>query len=165
MLKKIGEWCIKIEDILGGLFHLTIFVLVFLGTVVRYTGWYNMFWSDEASRYCMIWSVLLLAGLSAQRGQMFSIDLLSAKLPIKGQKVFAIVRFVLVVAFCWFCCVYGGRLVQKQMVIHQVSPSMKIPMWFMYSSIPFSMFLLIIHYFALTYTVIKKLSAEEKEGK
>ena len=145
-MDKLGKWCIKIEEWLGGLLLLLMLVIVFLGTVGRYTGWYNMFWSDEAARYCMIWSVFLLAGLSAQRGQMFSIDILSDKLPPKGQKAFAVIRLVLVTAFCIFACYYGFDMVAHQVDIGQISPSMKLPMWAMYASVPIGCLMLLVHY-------------------
>ena len=82
-MKTFGKWVCKIEKGIGGALLLLMMGLVFFATVGRYTGLYNMAWSDEASRYCMIWSVFIVAGLSAQRGQMFSIDVVSEKLPLK----------------------------------------------------------------------------------
>ena len=138
--------------------------LVFFATVGRYTGLYNMAWSDEASRYCMIWSVFIVAGLSAQRGQMFSIDVVSEKLPLKGQKVFALIRLILVCAFCVFCVVYGGRMMAHQINIGQTSPSLKIPMWVMYSCVPLGCLLLIAHYIALFCTQISEINSKLREG-
>ncbi len=83
-MRAFSEWFFRIEKWLGGFLLLLILCLVFFSTIGRYTGLYNMAWSDEASRYCMIWSVFLLAGLSAFRGQMFSIDIIGEKLPLKG---------------------------------------------------------------------------------
>ena len=82
-MKAFANWVYKIEKGVGGALLLLMLGLVFCATVGRYTGWYNMAWSDEASRYCMIWSVFVVAGLSAQRGQMFSIDIVSEKLPLE----------------------------------------------------------------------------------
>lgn len=138
---------------------------VFFGTLGRYTGWYNMFWSDEISRYCMIWSVFLLAGLSAHRGQMFSIDLISERLPIKGQKIMASIRFLFVSIFSIFCCIYGWEMIQRQLQMKQISPSLKIPMWFMYSIVPFGMLLLLIHYGVLTWQLFHIENSQKMEDR
>lgn len=163
-MKAFANWVYKIEKGVGGALLLLMLGLVFFATVGRYSGWYNMAWSDEASRYCMIWSVFVVAGLSAQRGQMFSIDIVSEKLPLKGQRIFAIVRLVLVLAFCAFCLVYGTKMMIHQTNIGQTSPSLKMPMWIMYSCVPFGCLLLAAHYIALFYTQIDDISKKIREG-
>lgn len=163
-MKAFANWVYKIEKGVGGALLLLMLGLVFFATVGRYSGWYNMAWSDEASRYCMIWSVFVVAGLSAQRGQMFSIDIVSEKLPLKGQRIFAIVRLVLVLAFCAFCLVYGTKMMIHQANIGQTSPSLKMPMWIMYSCVPFGCLLLAAHYIALFYTQIDDISKKIREG-
>ena len=163
-MKTFGKWVFKIEKWLGGFLLLAMLCLVFFATVGRYTRLYNMAWSDEASRYCMIWGVFITAGLSAQNGQMFSIDVVSEKLPLKGQKVFALIRLLLVIAFCVFCLIYGGKMMGNQLRIGQTSPSQKLPMWFMYSCVPFGCLLLLAHYIALFCTQIHDINEKLREG-
>ena len=86
-MKRFCEAFLKLEKGIGGALLLLMLVVVFFATVGRYTGLYNMSWSDEAARYLMIWFVFLLAGLSAFRGEMFSIDLVTEHLSVTGQKV------------------------------------------------------------------------------
>ena len=163
-MKAFANWVYKIEKGVGGALLLLMLGLVFCATVGRYTGWYNMAWSDEASRYCMIWSVFVVAGLSAQRGQMFSIDIVSEKLPLKGQRIFAMVRLILVLIFCAFCLVYGTKMMIHQANIGQTSPSLKMSMWIMYSCVPFGCLLLAAHYIALFYTQIDAINKKIREG-
>ena len=155
-MKRFCEAFLKLEKGIGGALLLLMLVVVFFATVGRYTGLYNMSWSDEAARYLMIWFVFLLAGLSAFRGEMFSIDLVTEHLSVTGQKVFAVIRLVLMTAFCIFAVVYGADLVLHQAQIHQTSPSLKLPMWFMYSSVLLGCLILELHYIALTWLEIRK---------
>ena len=155
-MKRFCEAFLKLEKGIGGALLLLMLVVVFFATVGRYTGLYNMSWSDEAARYLMIWFVFLLAGLSAFRGEMFSIDLVTEHLSVTGQKVFAVIRLVLMTAFCIFAVVYGADLVLHQAQIHQTSPSLKQPMWFMYSSVPLGCLILELHYIALTWLELRK---------
>lgn len=163
-MKTFSEWVFRIEKGLGGLLLLLMLGLVFFATLGRYTQWYNMAWSDEASRYCMIWSVFLLAGLSSFQGQMFSIDIVSEKLPLKGQKIFAIIRLILMIAFCVFAMVYGWNLMMHQVQIRQTSPSLKLPMWFMYSCVPLGCALLLAHYIALVWIQVTEINKKLREG-
>ena len=155
-MKRFCEAFLKLEKGIGGALLLLMLVVVFFATVGRYTGLYNMSWSDEAARYLMIWFVFLLAGLSAFRGEMFSIDLVTEHLSVTGQKVFVVIRLVLMTAFCIFAVVYGADLVLHQAQIHQTSPSLKLPMWFMYSSVPLGCLILELHYIALTWLELRK---------
>lgn len=159
-MRRFCEGFLKLEKGIGGALLLLMLAFVFFATVGRYTGLYNMAWSDEASRYCMIWFVFLLAGLSAFRGEMFSIDLITEHLSTRGQEIFAVIRFILMTAFCIFAVVYGADLVLHQAQIHQTSPSLKLPMWFMYSSVPAGCLILELHYMALTYLELKKLKGK-----
>ena len=163
-MNRFSRWIFQIEKWIGGFLLLLMLCLVFFATIGRYTKLYNMAWSDEASRYCMIWSVFLLAGLSAYRGQMFSIDIVSEKLPLKGQKIFAIIRLVLVAAFCVFAIIYGWDLMPRQMQMGQTSPSLKLPMWFMYSCVPIGCVLLLLHYIALFLGQMSEIHQKMEEG-
>ena len=163
-MNRFSRWIFQIEKWIGGFLLLLMLCLVFFATNGRYTKLYNMAWSDEASRYCMIWSVFLLAGLSAYRGQMFSIDIVSEKLPLKGQKIFAIIRLVLVAAFCVFAIIYGWDLMTRQMQMGQTSPSLKLPMWFMYSCVPIGCVLLLLHYIALFLGQMSEIHQKMEEG-
>ena len=163
-MNRFSRWIFQIEKWIGGFLLLLMLCLVFFATIGRYTKLYNMAWSDEASRYCMIWSVFLLAGLSAYRGQMFSIDIVSEKLPLKGQKIFAIIRLVLVAAFCVFAIIYGWDLMTRQMQMEQTSPSLKLPMWFMYSCVPIGCVLLLLHYIALFLGQMSEIHQKMEEG-
>jgi C4-dicarboxylate transporter DctQ subunit len=163
-MKNFSSWVFRVEKAIGGILLLMMLCFVFFATIGRYTGWYNMAWSDEASRYCMIWSVFLLAGLSAFRGEMFSIDIVSEKLPLKGQKAFVIIRLLLMAAFCAFAIIYGGSMMAHQVKIHQLSPSLKIPMYFMYSSVPVGCALLLAHYVALAWVQLNEINKKILEG-
>ena len=71
-MKRFCEAFLKLEKGIGGALLLLMLVVVFFATVGRYTGLYNMSWSDEAARYLMIWFVFLLAGLSAFRAVSYT---------------------------------------------------------------------------------------------
>ena len=56
-MKRFCEAFLKLEKGIGGALLLLMLVVVFFATVGRYTGLYNMSWSDEAARYrlCFSW--------------------------------------------------------------------------------------------------------------
>ena len=51
-----------------------------------------------------------------------------------------------------------------QINIGQTSPSLKIPMWVMYSCVPLGCLLLIAHYIALFCTQISEINSKLREG-
>ena len=163
-MNRLNKWIFQIEKWIGGGLLLLMLCLVFFATIGRYTKLDNMAWSDEASRYCLIWSVFLLAGLSAYRGQMFSIDIVSEKLSLRGQRIFAIIRLSLVVLFCIFAVIYGWDLMMRQMQMGQTSPSLKLPMWFMYSCVPIGCILLLLHYIALFWKQMSEIHKKMETG-
>ncbi len=75
-----------------------------------------------------------------------------------------IIRLLLMIAFCAFAILYGWNLMLHQAKIGQTSPSLKLPMWFMYSCVPLGCFLLLIHYAALAWVQLANISRKIKEG-
>ena len=105
--------------------------------------------TDELSRYLMIWLGILGAAYVTGQNEHVAIDFFAKKFNIKTQR--NIKRFITVsiFGFALFALVIGGgRLVYITLILEQYSPSLKIPLGAVYSIIPFSGIL--IMYYKLT---------------
>lgn len=139
----------KIDKILG-----TVLVTIMAAMVV------NVLWqvftrfvlnnpssfTDELSRYLMIWVGILGAAYISGRRMHVAIDLLPTKLNKEGQIKLKIIANSIIILFCLFALIIGGgRLVYITYILGQYSPALQIPIALVYLVIPLSG-LLIIYY-------------------
>ncbi len=102
--------------------------------------------TDELSRYLMIWLSILGAAYVSGQNAHVSIDLLPQRFSKRRQRQLKRVVNFLILLFALFVLVIGGsRLVYLTLVLEQFSPSLKLPLGLVYGVIPFSG-LLIIYY-------------------
>ncbi len=112
-------------------------------------------WSEEACKYLFIWSTLLGAVLVASDNGHFSVDMLTSLMP---KKVSAIFKYGLS---------YGVMLVFSILLIRfglkwmfasttRVTPALGIKIMYVYSIIPISGVLVVLHVFENIYKKIKE---------
>lgn len=92
-------------------------------------------WTEELSRYCMIWMTMIGTGISVRKGTQMALNVWGKKL--KGIPLFVVDLFshILVLAFCVVVAICVIQLIQVQIKSGQLSPAMHIPMYVMSLSI------------------------------
>jgi TRAP-type C4-dicarboxylate transport system permease small subunit len=117
------------------------FVIVMLGVVSRYVMSRPFVWSDELSRYLMIYMVFLGGTISFRAEKHPSLTFLIDKLPPKGRLIWDSIIDLLLVMVLLFL-VFGGW----EMVTHKPvgrTPALRIKYSWIYLAIPIgSMFML-----------------------
>ena len=119
-------------------------LIVFTNTVGRYTGLLSLPWAEEAARYLMIWMVFLGIAVAAKKNSHFAVEVLFLITP---KVIHKFARMFILVMVVFFNLVVSGLAVKFVMNLHkmgQVSPSLAIPMWIMYSAIPLGCFLMAV---------------------
>lgn len=102
--------------------------------------------TDELSRYLLIWVGVLGAGYATGQRLHLSIDILPAKADFRKQKYYNYAINIIVSIFALFIMVIGGiNLVYLTYILDQTSAALEIPLAFVYVVIPLSG-LIIIYY-------------------
>jgi len=102
--------------------------------------------TDELSRYMLIWLGMLGAAYVAGQNQHLAIDILPNKLSGKPKMKLLILINALVLLFALFAMVLGGsNLVYITYILEQKSATLQIPLAYIYTIIPISG-LLVIYY-------------------
>lgn len=102
--------------------------------------------TDELSRYLMIWLGILGAAYVAESSEHVSIDFFAKKFSLKTQKNISRIISTTVISFAFLAMVVGGsRLVYITAKLQQYSPSLKIPLSLVYAVIPLSGLLIIFY--------------------
>jgi len=112
--------------------------------------------TDELARYLMIWLSILGAAYISGKNKHVSIDVLAERLSESRKVVTTKMVALIVVIFSFAALVIGGgRLVYLTYTLQQHSPSLHVPLAFVYVILPISG-LLIIYYRLNDFIVSKK---------
>jgi len=121
-------------------------VVIFTSTFFRFTNLLVIPWAEELARYTMIWILFFGISAAAKRGEHFCVTVFVSQLPQKIQKVVIVLRMILMTGFTLFISRFSIFIIQNQMQMGQISPSLSWPMWTMYSAVLIGCGLMLIRY-------------------
>lgn len=138
-------------------------VVVFWQVVCRYVLKSSLPWSEELSRYLLVWTSFIGGAYGVRLGAHIGVEAFTLLLPKKAQKVLHIIVMIACLILCAFICKFGFEIVQTQLAKNQLSPAMRIPMGYMYAAIPVGMIFFIIRYIQDIIEAIKNLNKDDKK--
>jgi TRAP-type C4-dicarboxylate transport system permease small subunit len=118
--------------------------------------------TDELSRYMLIWLGMLGAAYVAGQDKHLAIDLLPQKLTGKPKQNLLIVINVVIIVFAVAVMVLGGlNLVYITFILDQKSATLQVPLAFVYTIIPLSGLIVTYYQIVLIYSHLhtKNISA------
>ena len=121
-------------------------ILICISTFARYTNLFIITWAEELTRYCMIWLTYFGIGAAAKRGEHFCVMAFVELLPPALQKILTVVRMILMITFTIVVTWYGYAILRNQVNMGQITPSLRWPMWLVYSVIPIGCIIMTIRY-------------------
>ncbi|MDN5302681.1 MAG: hypothetical protein PWQ60_2195 [Thermoanaerobacteraceae bacterium] len=159
-MKRVSEIFNNIEEFLVVILLFVMTVVVFWQVICRFVLKASLPWSEEFSRYVLVWASFLGASIGVKRGAHIGVEAFTLILPDKLKKFIQYLAIILSIIFCLIVFKESLGIIQKQVVNNQVSPAMRIPMWWAYSAIPTGMLLMAIR-FLQTMVRISRHSAKE----
>lgn len=115
-------------------------------------------WSEEVCRYLLVWATFLGASSVYKEGSHITITFLQDKFsPEKQKYILLAVHIICIIAF--IAVVYFGfNFSMKQ---KQLAPSLRIPMKYMYLSVPIGFSLMALHAIDEVIQIIAKKGGEK----
>ena len=111
-------------------------IVVFVATCVRYLTVMSLPWAEEVARYSMVWIAYIGASLGIKRNARLGVEAVLLLLPQGTRKYFDYLRYLIIILFNVLIAYYTFQIIQSQISTEQVSPSLRIPMWFAYGAVP-----------------------------
>jgi len=145
-MKKIKTYLDRvIEKLLVTIFGLMV-INVIWQVITRYFSENPSSFTDELSRYLMIWLGILGAAYVTGKNEHVSIDFFIKKISVQNRKILTLFITLSIICFAIIALVIGGgRLVYITLILQQYSPSLKIPLALVYSILPISGILIIFY--------------------
>jgi len=142
ILAKINKTLNQIAEKLLIIFLLANVTFVFMEVIFRYVFNSPLGWTYEVTVYLMVWSAFLGSSIVSRKREHISVDSLVNKLPFKYRKIVNVISNLLVLYFLYFIITSGLDMIE--MTSGARSPSLRIPMIWVYSSIPIGFGLIVL---------------------
>ena len=91
MTSRLKFFFAHFEEILCGIFLVTMISLVIINVFLRYLFAYSIFWAEEVATICFVWCVFIGASATYKLKMDLGIDFLVTKMPFHIEKL---VRFL-----------------------------------------------------------------------
>ncbi len=146
--KLINSLSNSIDRAMVGLVFLIVAAMVIVTTlqVVFRVAFNALTWSEELSRYLLVWGTFFGATLAYKRGNHIAVTFIIDFFPGKLRVWFNVLTYLLSLTFFVIVAQQGLNMITMQ--VFQVSPALQLPMKYVYWSIPVSCGIMIIHTFA-----------------
>jgi C4-dicarboxylate transporter DctQ subunit len=139
-----------------GILLLAATAMVFGNVVLRYFFDYALSWSDEVTKYSMLWLVFLGSGVAARQGLHISMEVLLTLLSKRGQQINAV--------FVNGCCAVlsgivgylGWRLAMAVRALDQVGAASGVPIYLVYLAIPVGCVLMTLGFWEVALRRLRK---------
>lgn len=128
---------------MGSIMTCVVFLL-FINVTLRYVFNYAIPWAEEVTRYTLLWTVFLGAGVISREGAHISMEAFFNMWPKTLQKVgFAVITALSIVTIV-IIFYLGLGMVKMVIETGQTSTAAYIPMWLIYGAIPVGSALMIL---------------------
>lgn len=120
--------------------------LLFVNVVLRYVFAYGISWAEEVTRYTLLWTVFVGAGVISREGAHVSMEAFYNMWPEKLQRVGSLAINLFCVATIVTIFLFGVGLARMAFETEQTSEAAFIPMWLIYGAFPVGSVLMILGY-------------------
>lgn len=161
VLEKISAYLDKLCGVLI-VFMIGAMVLITTAQIICRTWFSALTWSDEVTRYLLIWSTFLGATCVYRHGGNIAITFIQEALPHKATRFLKIavhvICMVLFAVLLYYGCMYVGKL-------NKTATSLPIKMKYIFMCIPLSMGVCMYHALVMTIDEICAGRSADKEVK
>ena len=136
----------------------TVIVLVVFSQVIwRFIFNAPFSWSEELARHLQVWLILLTSSVCIRKGRHLSVDYATHALPFGLSRMLKLIIMVVVMFFLWTVIIFSIQMLA--ITIHQITPAIRIPVLFVYLSLPVTGLLMFLETFIL---FCKTVNAKDK---
>lgn len=143
------RFLIRTSNLIDKVVQWLVFTAIFLMTliislqIISRVFFEALSWTEELSRYLLVWSSFLGASIGIKRGAHIAVTFFTDQLKGKAAILSRVITLIIMIVFFALAGFYSIRLIQMQ--VFQISPALKLPMKHVYLVIPISMFMMMIH--------------------
>lgn len=162
-MKLLDNIVSKIEEIFAVTAFSAMSIITILAVFFRYALNSPIIWSEEASRYLMVWGILIGVSIATRQSAHLGIDVFVSFAPKKVQKALIIISNLLLILTYAALVVLSVQFIMMAIKTGNVSPLLRIPFWILYLCLPIGFGLSFIRGTQVLIDIIKNKEVEKDE--
>lgn len=131
--------------------------LLFYNVILRYLFHSGIAWAEEITRYTLLWTVFVGAGVIAREGSHVSMEAFFNLWPAKLQRLGWLIINTFCIATIAVILYFGIGMVRLVIETGQTSEAAFLPMWIIYGAFPAGSVLMILGYLETAWRQWKNL--------
>ena len=145
-VKKMDDLIMRVEQKILALLLFVMMCAIFWAVLDRFIFKSGQVWLEEFSRYVSVWAAFIGAGLGVKKGAHIGIEAFVQILPPRIKKLADLFVSLVGALFAGSVVVISFSLLEKLMMMKQLSPALRIPVYWAYLAVPVGCALMLIHY-------------------
>src|SRR5512145_574550 len=121
-----------IENAIAVISMTTVSVLIFAQVVSRYGFNYTPIWSEELSRFLIVWSIFIGTAIGVRKNQHIGVDAIIRFLPHRLKLASEVLLSLIGIVVIGILVFNSLEFIQHTKEYEQLSPAMRIPMYIPY---------------------------------
>ncbi|WP_338722025.1 TRAP transporter small permease [Devosia sp. XK-2] len=114
----------------------TISVVLVLQVFMRYVINSPLVWAEELARYLLVWCTMIGTSLAVRESRHIVVDFAPILFGPRSVGLFRLISMTGIIVFGVVIIVYSLPFVQRVQQMNQLSPSLEIPIWWVYLALP-----------------------------
>lgn len=143
MFSRISDYFNKSAELSCLVLLVAMTGVTFAQVFFRFVVVHSLPWSEEFSRYALVWASFLGASIALKRGLHIGVEAFISKLPKEKRRLIYLMTLVVIIIFLFVVIIKGFQMASFNM--RQSSPAMRIPMGFPYLAIPVGSLIMALH--------------------
>lgn len=146
MMDKLLKPLKWIENTIAVITMASVSLIIFAQVISRYLFEYTPVWSEELSRFLIVWSIFIGVAIGVRKNQHIGVDAVIRFLPHKLKLASEVLLNLIGVVVIGFLIYSSFDFIQQTREFEQVSPAMRIPMYIPYIAMPVGLSFSILHF-------------------
>lgn len=114
----------------------TISVVLVLQVFMRYFVNSPLVWAEELARYLLVWCTMIGTSLAVRESRHIVVDFAPVLFGPRSIGLFRLISMTGIIVFGIVVIVYSLPFVERVQQMNQLSPSLEIPIWWVYLALP-----------------------------
>ena len=161
-MKKFLSLTEKSISALTVLLFVCMTIMVFTQVVLRYGFDSNIYWSEEFSRYSMIWIAFLGSAIGIKHNEHTRIDFFVKLLPAKAQLAMEVINRLICIFFVAFITYSSITMLENTFKLK--TPSLQIPVGLVHLALPITGVVMIVYLIIQIILLIQNKEVLETKG-
>jgi C4-dicarboxylate transporter DctQ subunit len=136
-------------------------VIVFAQILSRFVFHASFAWSEEITRYLLVWTTFFGGAYCVRKGAHVGIEAFTMLLPKKAKKILAIIVMVGGIFLCVVILKFSMDLTTTLFSRNQLSPAMRIPIAYAYLAVPVGIGLFIVRYIQNIFIAVRDFNKDD----